>query len=66
MFIYCLIWLVFFMFKRLGNKQDCEGALNESELRRKLELDKLTQKYKCPCQVVSELLLTQRNYTKRV
>lgn len=35
----------------LGNKQDCEGALNESELRRKLELDKLTQKYKCPCQV---------------
>lgn len=35
----------------LGNKQDCEGALNENELRRLLELDELTEKYKCPCEV---------------
>ncbi|XP_078375148.1 uncharacterized protein LOC144658578 isoform X2 [Oculina patagonica] len=35
----------------LGNKQDNEGALNEDELHRQLELHTLTERYKCPCQV---------------
>lgn len=35
----------------LGNKQDCEGALNENELHRQLELDSLTDRYKCTCKV---------------
>lgn len=35
----------------LGNKQDNEGALNEDELHRRLELDTLIERYKCPCQV---------------
>ena len=40
-------------FLSLGNKQDNEGALNEDELHRRLELDALIERYKCPCQVVS-------------
>lgn len=35
----------------LGNKQDKEGALNENELHRQLELDTLAEKYSCPCKV---------------
>ena len=42
-----------YIFLRLGNKQDNEGALNEDELHRRLELDTLMERYKCPCQVVS-------------
>lgn len=42
--------------KSLGNKQDNEGALNEDELHRRLELDTLVERYKCPCQVVSILI----------
>lgn len=47
-----LMRLMFFFFS-LGNKQDNEGALNEDELHRRLELDTLIERYKCPCQVVS-------------
>ena len=46
-----LICEMFFL--SLGNKQDNEGALNEDELHRRLELDALIERYKCPCQVVS-------------
>ncbi|CAH3146623.1 unnamed protein product [Porites lobata] len=35
----------------LGNKQDCDGALNENDLQRRLELDTLVDRYKCPCEV---------------
>ena len=42
-----------FFLHRLGNKQDCDGAMDENELHRRLGLDELKEKYKCPCQVVS-------------
>lgn len=48
------------LFHRLGNKQDCDGALNENDLRQRLELDTLMARYKCPCEVVSCYL----QYTK--
>ena len=49
-----------FLLHRLGNKQDCDGALNENDLQRRLELDTLVDRYKCPCEVVSFYL----QYTK--
>lgn len=52
--------LQMFLLHRLGNKQDCDGALNENDLQRRLELDTLVDRYKCPCEVVSFYL----QYTK--
>ena len=55
----------YFVLKRLGNKQDCEGALNENELHRQLELDSLTDRYKCTCKVVCVLVKRKMSYKRK-